>query len=76
MQYKAPDNSLHFLSDEDIANGGEALLPAGCVQITDEEAEAIRVVNLPASEPAPAVEPVDKLKAFLTANPDVAALLA
>lgn len=37
MFYKAPDNSLHFLSDEDIANGGEDLLPPGCVQITDAE---------------------------------------
>ncbi len=49
--YKAPDNSLHFLSDEDIANGGEALLPAGSVQISDAEAEAIRAVqNAPTAE--------------------------
>lgn len=37
MHYKSPDNSLHFLSDEDIANGGEALLPPGSVAISDEE---------------------------------------
>lgn len=30
----------------------------------------------PAPAPAPAVDPVDKLKSFLAANPDVAALLA
>lgn len=35
--YKALDNSLHFLSEEDIANGGERLLPPGSVRITDDE---------------------------------------
>jgi len=38
MNYKAPDNSLHFLDDDSFAH----LLPAGSVQITDEEAEALR----------------------------------
>lgn len=38
MHYKAPDNSLHFLSDDAYAH----LLPEGSVQITDEEAEALR----------------------------------
>jgi hypothetical protein len=38
MHYKAPDNSLHFLNSSDH----EYLLPAGSVQITDEEAEALR----------------------------------
>ena len=37
MNYKAPDNSLHFI-DPDFAH----LLPEGCVQITEEEAEALR----------------------------------
>ena len=37
MIYKAPDNSLHFI-DPDFAH----LLPEGCVQITEEEAEALR----------------------------------
>ena len=70
--YKAPDNSLHFLDD----SGFEYLLPEGCVQITDEEAEAIRIANTPPAPPAPPeVNPVDKLKAFLAANPDVAALM-
>lgn len=36
--YKAPDNSLHFLDDESFVY----MLPAGSVQITDEEAEALR----------------------------------
>lgn len=36
--YKAPDNSLHFLDSADF----EHLLPDGCVQITDDEAEALR----------------------------------
>jgi len=38
MHYKAPDNSVHFLDSVDY----EYLLPAGSVQITDEEAEALR----------------------------------
>jgi len=36
--YKAPDNSVHFLDSYEH----EYLLPAGSVQITDEEAEALR----------------------------------
>jgi hypothetical protein len=36
--YKAPDNSLHFLDDDSFAY----LLPVGSVAITDEEAEALR----------------------------------
>lgn len=39
MNYKAPDNSLHFIEPE-FAH----MLPAGCVQITAEEAEALRPV--------------------------------
>tara|TARA_R110000822_G_scaffold5955_6_gene25188 strand:+ start:2412 stop:2678 length:267 start_codon:yes stop_codon:yes gene_type:complete len=38
MHYKDPDNSLHFLDSAKF----EHLLPAGSVQITDEEAEALR----------------------------------
>ena len=38
MNYKAPDNSLHFLDDDSFAH----LLPAGSVAITDDEAEALR----------------------------------
>jgi hypothetical protein len=36
--YKAPDNSIHFLD----LQAYECLLPAGSVQITDEEAESLR----------------------------------
>ena len=39
MNYKAPDNSLHF-----IEPAFAHMLPAGCVQITAEEAEALRPV--------------------------------
>jgi hypothetical protein len=38
MHYKAPDNSVHFLDDDSFVH----LLPAGSVQITDDEAEALR----------------------------------
>lgn len=37
MHYKAPDNSIHYLDDDSFWY----LLPAGSVQITDEEAAQI-----------------------------------
>ena len=37
MNYKDPQNNLHFI-DPDFAH----LLPEGCVQITEDEAEALR----------------------------------
>lgn len=43
MNYKAPDNSLHFIEPE-FAH----MLPAGCVPITPEEAQALRPVLTPA----------------------------
>ena len=39
MNYKDLENNLHFLDSAEF----EHLLPAGCVQITDEEAETIRL---------------------------------
>lgn len=46
MHFKDENNLLHFLSDDDIANGGMELLPFGCVEITDEEAEYLRAAKL------------------------------
>ena len=43
MHYKSPDNQLHFIDSAEH----EYLLPSGSVQITDAEAEAIRVANAP-----------------------------
>ena len=40
--FKDPENTLHFLSEEDISNGGETLLPIGCMQITAAQADALR----------------------------------
>ena len=57
MHYKAPDNSIHFLDD----TAYEHLLPAGSVQITDAEAEALRPVP-----PPPTVQ--DKLAALDATN--------
>ena len=68
--YKAPDNSLHCIDPE-----FEFMLPVGSIQITEEEAEEIRIANTPDPVPEPVVDPVDKLRAFLAANPDVAAIL-
>ena len=39
MNYKDTQNNLHFLDSTEF----EHLLPVGCVQITDEEAETIRL---------------------------------
>ena len=50
MNYKSPDNSLHFVEPE-FAH----LLPDGSVQITDEEAAAIRVANQPVVDPKDAI---------------------
>ncbi len=47
MNYKAPDNSLHFLDDDSFAY----LLPEGSVAITDDEAESIRIANTPVPDP-------------------------
>ena len=43
MQYKAPNNTLH-----EIDPAFAYMLPAGCVPITDEEADAIRAAGAPA----------------------------
>lgn len=42
-KYKDQHNNVHHLDDAAFAH----LLPAGCVQITDEEAEALRPVPVP-----------------------------
>jgi hypothetical protein len=44
--YKAPDNSIHFLDSQEY----EYLLPVGSVQITDEEADAMRAALAAQSE--------------------------
>jgi hypothetical protein len=58
MHYKAPNNSLHFIEPE-FAH----LLPAGCVQITEEEAEQIRIANTPAPIPPTPLEQIRALEA-------------
>jgi hypothetical protein len=50
MNYKSPDNKLHFVEPEHTY-----LLPAGSVQITDAEAEAIRAASLPVVDPKDAI---------------------
>jgi hypothetical protein len=40
--FQSASGSLHYLSDEDIANGGMSLLPDGSIQITDDEAYVIQ----------------------------------
>ena len=43
MNYKAPDNSVHFIDSAEYQH----LLPSGSIQITDEEAAAIHAANAP-----------------------------
>ena len=48
--YKSPNNSVHSLSEVDIDNGGELLLPAGSVEITDAEAETLQAPPPPSPQ--------------------------
>ena len=54
MNYKAPDNSLHFI-DPEFAH----LLPAGCVPVSAEEAEAIRAASIPVPTPKDLLNKLD-----------------
>jgi hypothetical protein len=47
FSFKDPQNKVHQLSEEDLANGGLALLPSGSVRVEDEEAERLRLAGLP-----------------------------
>lgn len=49
--YKAPDNSLHCIEPE-CAD----MLPAGCVEITEAEADEIRAANQPQPDPVQLVK--------------------
>lgn len=69
--FKDKTGALHFLDDASFAH----LLPEGSVEITDVEAEAIRIASMPEPVSEHVVDPVDKLRQFLAANPDVTAIL-
>ncbi len=57
MYYKDTNNELHFLDSAEF----EYLLPADCVAITDEEAQAIQA-EIEANQPAPVeLTPQEKL---------------
>ena len=57
QNYKDTNNTLHFLDSAEF----EYLLPADCVAITDEEAQAIQAEN-EANQPAPVeLTPQEKL---------------
>ena len=54
MNYKAPDNSLHFIDPAFVH-----LLPAGCVPVSAEEVEAIRAASIPAPTPKDLLNKLD-----------------
>ena len=57
MYYKNTNNNLHFLDSAEF----EYLLPADCVAITDEEAQAIQA-EIEANQPVPIeLTPQEKL---------------
>ena len=57
MYFKDTNNQLHFLDSSEF----EYLLPADCVAITDEEAQAIQA-EIEANQPAPVeLTPQEKL---------------
>ena len=57
MYFKDTNNNLHFLDSAEFAY----LLPADCVAITDEEAQAIQA-EIEANQPAPVeLTPQEKL---------------
>jgi len=61
MYFKDTNNALHSLSDEDIANGGEALLPQGCVPISDADAQQIISIDS-APKPLTPQQQIDALE--------------
>jgi hypothetical protein len=44
--FQDPAGGLYYLSEQDIANGGEAYLPIGCVLISDQEAAALTAPSI------------------------------
>lgn len=62
MHYKAPDNTVHFLDDDNFIH----LLPAGSVPISDAEAEALRPVHVPT--PAEQLAQLDAQNALTQRN--------
>lgn len=67
MNYKAPDNSLHFL-DDGIDPSSVKDFPQGAVQITDDEAEALK------PQPTPPT-PLDQIRALEAQYADAQAKL-
>lgn len=43
--FKDQNGALHWLSEQDVSNGGKKLLPPGCVEITDEQAAPFLVIS-------------------------------
>lgn len=61
--FKDPDNSLHFIDDDAY----DYMLPAGCVQIPDEEAQSMQ--PKPDPEARTRAETITKIQALEAKQP-------
>lgn len=72
QNYKDINGGVHILSNEDIANGGEALLPRECLmpggRITQAEADALLLAQRPPPLPVTVVTPLQARRALAAAG--------
>jgi hypothetical protein len=66
--YEDTSGGLHFLSTADVANGGLALLPTGCTEITDAQAATLQAPPAPTAAQALASTVSAALAAGLTVS--------
>lgn len=72
--YKDPANNDLYAYESDGSQ--DEWIKPGLIQITDAEADEIRMAKIAEAEAAMvSVDPLEKLKQFLSANPDVKELL-
>ena len=70
--YKDANNNIYAYESD---GSQDKIIKKSYITITDDEVTALLLITNPPSESLPEVDPIDKLKNFLAANPDVALLL-
>jgi hypothetical protein len=68
QNYKDANGNVHVLSAIDIVNGGISYLPAGCVEITQAEADALLLAQRPPLPPVTVVTPLQARRALAAAG--------